>query len=88
MIAMGKEALAKAPGADRQYFSPGVSRGFPNGISYWLWQNAHPNGNWLDIEFEVSEKFWKECTKNIFFKGMSRSDIKESAAGGKVTVSF
>jgi len=33
----------------------------------WLWQNANPNGNWLDAEFEVSEKFWKDCTKNIFF---------------------
>ena len=80
--------MAKAPGADRQYFSPGVSSAYPNGISYWLWQNANPKGNWLDVEFEVSEKFWKECTKNIFFKGMSRSDIKESAAGGVVTASF
>lgn len=84
---MAKAELEKPADPKRSNFTTGKSSAYPSGIGFWLWQNHSTTGQWLEGVYEVDEKIWKQI-KHFFFKGMTRSDIKDTAAGGKVTVKF
>ena len=84
---MAKEQLEQPADPSRDNLTTGLSRAYPSGVGFWLWQNQSKTGEWLESVYEVDENIWKQV-KHIFFKGMSRSDIKDTAAGGKVTLKF
>ena len=84
---MAKAQLEQPADPSKDNLTMGLSRAYPSGVGFWLWQNQSKTGEWLETVFEVDEAYWKQV-KTFFFKGMARSDIKESAAGGVVTLKW